>query len=114
MWSGSTRQCRTSSRTSPAGSRPVSDIRAQQAREHHQAVAATEDEAARHRRQRDELVRALRRDDPQRWSYAALAKAVGCSRELIAVIVKQNSGERKSAGHPRERIPGWPTVKEWT
>jgi len=66
----------------------VSDIRAQQAREHHRASAAATEEAERHREVRNELVRALRDSDPSRWSYAALAKAVGCSPELIAAIVK--------------------------
>lgn len=66
----------------------VSDARAQQAREEHTASLAALDDAARHRHRRDELVRSLRRDDPQTWSYGALAKAVGCSPELIAVIVK--------------------------
>jgi hypothetical protein len=27
-------------------------------------------------------------DDPGRWSYGALAAAIGCSKELIAAIVK--------------------------
>lgn len=67
----------------------VSDARAQQAREHHRAALSALDSAARHREQRDELVRQLRRDDPARWTYPALAKAVGCSPELIAVIVKK-------------------------
>ena len=65
------------------------DIRAQQAREHHARSLEKEDEAAREREQRDRLIRALRADDPERWSYSALAKAVACSRELIAYIVKQ-------------------------
>ncbi|QLQ17111.1 MAG: hypothetical protein HZY73_01005 [Micropruina sp.] len=54
---------------------------------HHQAQDALE-VAARYRDQRDDLVRRLRAEDPQRWSYSALAKAVGCSPELIAVILK--------------------------
>jgi len=29
-----------------------------------------------------------RQEDPDRWSYSALAAAVGCSKELIAAIVK--------------------------
>jgi hypothetical protein len=66
----------------------VSDIDAQQAREHHRKAAGAEADAARHREQRDMLVRRLRADDPQRWSYRALARAVGCSPELIAVIVR--------------------------
>ncbi len=64
------------------------DIRAQQAREHHRSSAGLTDQAARHREQRDALVRQLRADDPARWSYTALAKAVGCSPELIAYIVR--------------------------
>lgn len=65
-----------------------SDARAQQAREEHAASLASLADAARHRGQRDRLVRSLRAEDPKRWSYGALAKAVGCSPELIAVIVK--------------------------
>lgn len=67
----------------------VSDARAQQARQHHQAAARALEDAGRHREQRDQLVRSLRREDPKRWTYPALAKAVGCSPELIAWIVKQ-------------------------
>lgn len=69
----------------------VSDARAQQAREHHRASLAAMGDAGLHRHQRDSLVRSLRAEDPERWSYSALAKAVGCSPELIAVIVKQPS-----------------------
>lgn len=43
--------------------------------------------AARHRALRDRLVRALRAEDPQRWTYAAIARAVGISPELVAKIV---------------------------
>jgi AraC-like DNA-binding protein len=68
------------------------DIRAQQAREHHRESAGHNEQAARHREQRDRLVRQLRSDDPQRWTYTALAAAVGCSPELIAHIVKHESG----------------------
>lgn len=64
-----------------------SDSRAQQAREHHRASLAAGQLAERHRKQRDELVRRLRQDDPG-WTYAKLAAAVGCSPELIAAIVK--------------------------
>jgi len=44
--------------------------------------------AERHRQQRDALVRQLREADPHTWSYSALAAAVGCSKELIAAIIK--------------------------
>lgn len=66
----------------------VSDIRAQQAREHHREAAGLTEQAARHREQRDRLVRLLRADDPERWTYPALAAAVGCSPELIAHIIR--------------------------
>jgi AraC-like DNA-binding protein len=63
------------------------DIKVQQAREHHARSLEKEAEAGREREQRDRLIRQIRDDDPARWSYSALAKAVGCSRELIAYIV---------------------------
>lgn len=64
------------------------DARAQQAREHHRESGKLSEQAAQHREQRDRLVRQLRADDPARWTYPALAAAVGCSPELIAYIVK--------------------------
>lgn len=45
-----------------------------------------------HRVQRDRLVRQLRAENPQQWTYSALGAAVGCSPELVAVIVK--AGDR--------------------
>lgn len=63
----------------------ASDARAQQAREHHRMVADALGQADQHRQQRDRLITALREDG---WTYAALAKAVGCSPELVAAIVK--------------------------
>lgn len=47
-----------------------------------------EELAARHRDQRDDLIRRLRAEDPTTWSYGALARAVGISPELVAAIVK--------------------------
>lgn len=73
----------------------MSDIRAAAARDHHRAAAEAGRQADQHRSQRDELVRSLRRDDPGRWTYKALSRAVGCSPELIAVIVRQ-----PEEGHP--------------
>jgi hypothetical protein len=66
----------------------VSDIRAQQAREHHRASAAANREAEQHRELRNKLVRELRNSDMEQWTYSALAAAVGCSPELIAAIIK--------------------------
>jgi hypothetical protein len=66
----------------------MSDARAVQAREAHRLAGDAERLAAQHRSQRDRLVRQLRAEDPARWSYTALAAAVGCSPELIAAIVK--------------------------
>jgi AraC-like DNA-binding protein len=66
----------------------VSDIRAQQAREHHNAAAAAQALAKQHQQQRNTLIRRLRASDPALWSYKAIANAVGCSPELVAAIVK--------------------------
>lgn len=65
-----------------------SDVRAVAARQHHRAVASALDDAARHREQRDDLVRSLRAENPSVWTHKALAQAVGCSVELIAVIIR--------------------------
>ena len=66
----------------------VSDARVQQAREHHRALADTLSGAEQHREQRNQLIRQLRQEDPERWTYKALARSIGCSPELIAAIVK--------------------------
>ena len=66
----------------------MTDARAQQAREAHEASLAALGQAAVHRERRDALVRALRAEDPAVWTYPALAAAVGCSRELIGVIMR--------------------------
>lgn len=69
----------------------VSDARAQQAREHHRAAVADDQSARQHRDQRDRLVKQLRAEDSERWTYPALAAAVGCSPELIAAIIKDRT-----------------------
>lgn len=66
----------------------MSDIRAQQARDHHQLAIRNEQLAGFHRLHRNRLIRLLRAEDPARWTYAALAAVVGCSPELIAVVIK--------------------------
>ncbi len=70
------------------------DVRAALARDHHQAATDAGSEADQHRAQRDQLVRQLRREDPDQWTYKALAAAVGCSPELIAFIVKSSPPDR--------------------
>lgn len=62
------------------------DARLAMARAHHRQAQAVAAEAALHRSSRDVLIRQLRREDPARWSYAALAAEIGCSRELIRAI----------------------------
>ncbi|QSM00076.1 hypothetical protein SEA_CASHLINE_36 [Gordonia phage Cashline] len=66
----------------------TSDARAQQAREHHLKSLESEAVAEQHRQIRNRLVRLLREDNPQQWTYKSLAAAVGCSPELVAAIVK--------------------------
>lgn len=67
----------------------VSDARAARARELHRKALEADALAARQRAERDALIRRLRLEDPKRWSYGALAAALGCSRELIALVVKR-------------------------
>ena len=62
----------------------------QQAREHHQAAHAAQMDASQHRELRDLFVTRLREEDPQFWTYERLAAAVGCSSELIAVIIRRH------------------------
>lgn len=63
-------------------------MRAAAAREHHRDAAAAGRLADEHRECRDRLVRQLRAEDPQRWTYAELARTVGCSPELVAYIIR--------------------------
>lgn len=67
------------------------DPKATLARSYHHEAQKADGAARQFRLQRDRMVRQLRREDPRWWSYARLAKAVGCSRELIAVILKEQS-----------------------
>jgi hypothetical protein len=74
------------------------DVRAQQARENHRLSKEREADAALLREQRDWLVRQLRAEDPAYWTLAALAHAVGCSRELIVLILKKPAPPAVLAG----------------
>lgn len=92
----------------------VSDPRARQAREHQRFAAEADELATRHRKQRDQLVRRLRDEDPARWTYRALAAAVGCTPELISAILHGRTGpgadrpDRRHAAQPpaTRRRPG--------
>lgn len=69
------------------------DTRPQLARDAH-ASAHGHDQAARDRRDiRDLVVRELRAEDPKRWTMSKLAAEVGCSKELIAYILKTTPEE---------------------
>lgn len=70
----------------------MSDARAAQAREAHRLSREAVGQAERHREQRNRLIRQLRAEDPDRWSYGAIAKAVGISPEMAAAIVKGRTG----------------------
>lgn len=102
----------------------MSDPRAVQAREAHRLAGLSEDVAGRHREQRDRLVRQLRAEDVDRWTYPSLAAAVGCSQALIAAIVKGRTGRREHTAPALESRPcprtsghlghDWPTVEpQW-
>jgi AraC-like DNA-binding protein len=72
------------------------DARAQQAREYHQMAEVANSAANHHRQQRDQLVRALRAEDPAEWSYRKLAAAIGCSMRLIRQILEDETEEAVS------------------
>ena len=69
----------------------ASDARAARARELHRKAAEADELAARYRLERDRLIHRLRAEDPARWSYTAIAAAVGCSRELVALVSRRAS-----------------------
>lgn len=64
------------------------DVRAAMAREAHREAERLSASGAQQRASRDRLVRELRAEDPQRWTYGRLAAEIGCSRELIAHICR--------------------------
>ncbi len=65
------------------------DARAALARQAHRYALQQDRDAAVQREARDRLVRQLREEDPVLWTYVSLARAVGCSPELIRDIVKR-------------------------
>lgn len=75
----------------PVPSRGTSDPRAARARELHRKAAEADELAARYRLERDRLINGLRAEDPAHWSYTVLAAAIGCSRELVALVTKRAS-----------------------
>mgnify|MGYP000970783327 CR=1 FL=1 len=85
---------RAAGSSDPSHARPdraagSSDPLAARAAELHAKALAADAEAARYRAERDEIIDRLRQAEPERWSYTALARALGCSRELIAQIVRR-------------------------
>lgn len=72
-----------------------SDPAADQAREHHRAASAAQEDAARHRHARDGIIRHLRSKDPSQWTYTALAGEVGCTPQLIRWIVKGDRSRKR-------------------
>ena len=88
------RHVRASGSSDPSHAHPdrtagSSDPLAARAAELHAKALAADAEAARYRAERDEIIDRLRQAEPERWSYTALARALGCSRELIAQIVRR-------------------------
>jgi hypothetical protein len=64
------------------------DYRVEQARDYHAEARALDQRAHAYRRMRNTLVRTLRTGDPEKWTLSALAAEVGCSKELIAFILR--------------------------
>jgi hypothetical protein len=67
------------------------------AREHHRRSLAARAVSDQEMEQRNRLIRQLREEDPERWSYGALAAAVGISRELAKAIVNGRVGGQSLA-----------------
>lgn len=65
------------------------DVRASQARKAHEASKKADQQAAQARTTRDNLILALRADDPAKWTHGRLATVVGCSPELVASICRR-------------------------
>jgi hypothetical protein len=66
-----------------------------EAREAHRLAGQSDALANQHRDMRNRIVRQLRAEDPQRWTYAALAAAIGISQESIAAIIQGRLGRRE-------------------
>jgi hypothetical protein len=58
------------------------------ARDLHRSASTSRAHLERYRFERNKLIRELRAEDRELWTYQALAAAVGCSKELIAAIVQ--------------------------
>lgn len=56
---------------------------------HQTALLEHRAQAREHQAARDRIVHQLRATDPQRWSYAEIAKAVGIERGAVIWILKQ-------------------------
>lgn len=82
----------------------MSDARARLAREAHRLAGDATRAANQHRDQRDQLIRALRAENPTRWTYNALAAAVGCSPELVAAIIKGRTRYRPHTPPERDKV----------
>ena len=76
-------------RARPSRTTGASDPLAARAAELHARALEADAVAARYRAERDEIIDRLRADGSGRWSYTTLARALGCSRELIAQIVRR-------------------------
>ena len=76
-------------RARPSRTTGTSDPLAARAAELHAKAREADAVAARDRAARAEINDRLRADGSGRWSYTALARALGCSRELIAQLVRR-------------------------
>jgi hypothetical protein len=74
--------------------RPVPDARLTLARTLNSQSAGDLASAKEKRDQRDKLIRRVRAEDRDYWTYERLAAEVGVSKELIAYIVKGGSNVR--------------------
>lgn len=78
------------------------DLRPHQASVSHRQAGDVDLVARQHRDVRDAIVRELRAEDPKKWTMSRLAAEVGCSKELIAYILKT---EARDAGDGDLPVP---------
>jgi len=78
-------------------------LKVAQAKKLHRASISDSDRASQRRAQRDELIVQLRAEDPATWTYARLGNELGCSPELIALIMRKSAESAQLAEKPEDQ-----------
>ena len=76
-----------------------------QAKRLHRASISDTTRASERRAARDELIVQLRTQDPSTWTYARLGAELGCSPELIALIMRKSAEQAQLADKTDDQEP---------